>query len=323
MRVTLSLLVVFVLAGASVAQEGPDIALFLSIGNNEYNRSVERGVREVIEAVGGTVTDFDPNFDPAEQMNQLQDAITSERFDAFIVYSVDGVGMTAGADEAAAAGIPLISVDAPINTDRRTLVPYHSVSAQIARTGLGDGAELGRAIVMACEGVDPCQVAFLIGFQGFPLDQDRLEAVEDILADHDHIEIMAVQAAEYLRDVGYSVSSDLLQANPNIDVIASVGDQMTLGAALAVEDFGLEGQVKLIGNGASFDGYRAVQEGTFFATVANIPYTNGKIAAQLALQAIADELLIRSVDMYLQSPPIPATGAVITQETIGDFEPEW
>jgi ribose transport system substrate-binding protein len=323
MRLALSFLTAFVLAGASLAQGGPHIALFLSLGNNEYNRSVERGVREIVESAGGAVTEFDANFDPAEQMNQLQDAITSQRFDAFIVYSVDGVSMTTGADAAAEAGIPLISVDAPIGTDRRTLVPYRNVSAQIARTGVGDGEQLGRAIVMACEGVNPCEVAFMIGFQGFPLDQDRLEAIKEILANHGHIEIVSVQAAQYLRDEGYAVSSNLLQANQNIDVIASVGDQMTLGAALAVEDFGLEGQVKLIGNGASEDGYRAVQDGTFFATVANIPFTNGKIAAQMALQAIAGELIVRSVDMYLQSPPIPASGAVITQESLGDFEPEW
>ncbi|MCA9903576.1 MAG: sugar ABC transporter substrate-binding protein [Anaerolineae bacterium] len=318
----LSILVLVVVVPV-IAQDGPSIALFNPLGNNEYVRNAELGVRNIIEAAGGTVEAFDAGFNPEEQLNQIEDAITSGNFDAFIIYSVDGVGVTVGVDAAAEAGIPVISLDAPINPDRRTLVPYKNVAGQIARTGIGDGTYLGQAIVMACEGVDPCEVAFLIGFQGFPLDLDRLEAIENIIAAYPNIAITAVQEAQYLEDVGFDVSTDLLQANPGLDVIASVGDQMILGAELAVQDAGLEGQVKLIGNGASQDGYRAVVEGRWFATIANIPFTNGQIAAQMALQALDGTLIVRSVDMYNQSPPIPSSGPVITQENAAEYEPQW
>lgn len=323
MRKALVAILTALVLGVAMGQAGPHVGLFLSIGNNEYNRSVEQGVRDYVEARGGRVTDFDANFDPAEQMNQLQDAITSGNYDAFIVYSVDGVSMTSGADLALEAGIPFIAVDVPVHPNRETLVPYASVTAQIARTGVGDGEQLGEAIVMACEGLEPCEVAFLIGFQGLSIDQDRLNALRGILSPHDHIELVTVQAAEYLRDVGYTVTTDILQANRGIDVIASVGDQMSLGARLAAEDAGLENQIKIIGNGASKEGYEAVANGQLFATVVNIPYTNGKIAAQMALQALAGDLVVRSVDMYDQSPPIPASGPVITADNLSEFEPEW
>lgn len=311
-------------ASTVLAQEaGPRIALFNPLGNNEYVRNAELGVRSIIEAAGGTVDAFDAGFNPEEQLNQINDAITAGVYDAFIIYSVDGVGVTVGVDAAAEAGIPVIALDAPINPNRQTLVPYANIAGQIARTGIGDGEQIGQAIVMACEGVDPCEVAFLIGFQGFPLDLDRLDAIRSVIAPYPNISIVTVQEASYLEDVGYDVSTNILQANPGIDVIASVGDQMTLGAELAVQDAGLEDQVRLIGNGASQDGYRAVAEGRWFATVANIPFTNGQIAAQMALQAIAGELIIRSVNMYDQSPPIPPSGAVITQDNVGEFEPQW
>lgn len=312
------------LAAPVIGQDsGPTIALFNPLGNNEYVRNAELGVRSIIEAAGGTVEAFDAGFDPAEQLNQITDAITAGTYDAFIIYSVDGVGVTVGVDAAAEAGIPVISLDAPINTDRKTLVPYKNIAGQIARTGVGDGEQIGKAIVMACEGVDPCEVGFLIGFEGFPLDLDRLDAIKAIVADYPNIQIVSVQAGAYVEDEGFNVSTDMLQANPGIDVIASVGDQMTLGAELAVQDAGLVDQVKLIGNGASQDGYKAVQEGRWFATVANIPYTNGQIAAQMALQAIDGTLIIRSVNMYDQSPPIPASGAVITKDNVADFTPQW
>ena len=163
----------------------------------------------------------------------------------------------------------------------------------------------------------------MIGCEGFPLDLDRFQAVEAIVGQHEHIEIVAMQAASYTNEHGFEVATDMLQANPNIDVFASVGDQMTLGAELAVEDAGLTGQVALVGNGASIDGYNAVKEGRFFATVANIPYTNGQIAGQMALQAISGDLIVRSVNMYDQAPPYPSGGPIITQDNYADFEPQW
>lgn len=299
------------------------IALFNPLGNNEYVAAAERGVREAVEDAGGTVEVFDAGFSAQEQLNQIEDAITSGNFDAFILYPVDGVGVTVGVDAAAEAGIPVIGLDAPVGPDRGSLVPYRNVVAQVARTGERDGALLGEAIVKACESNDNCQVAFMIGLQGFALDLDRFRAIEAIVAQHETISIVANQEAEYLEDRGFEVATDMLQANPDIDVIASVGDQMILGAEIAVQDAGLEGQIALIGQGGNQDAYEAVSEGRWFATVANIPYTNGKIAGQMALQALDDTLLVRSVDMYDQSPPYPASGAVITQENVTDFTPEW
>lgn len=305
------------------AQDGPKIAYFNPLGNNTYTAAAGKGIEDIIIAAGGTVQEFSTSFNAEEQLNQITDAITAGGFDAFIIYSVDGVGVTVGVDAAAEAGIPVIALDAPINPNRQTLVPYKNVAGQIARTGLGDGAAIGSAIVMACEGVDPCEVAFLSGFPNFPLDADRLEAINTIIASHANIKMVAVQDAQYLEDVGFEIATDLLLANPGIDVFASVGDQSIIGAEQAVQDAGLEGQVKLVGNGASELGYQAVAEGRWFATVANIPFTNGQIAAQMALQAIDGTLLVRSVNMYDQSPPIPSTGPVITQESAVDFKPQW
>ena len=147
------------------AQDGPAIALLLPLSNNEYVRNAAEGVRSIIEGANGSVAEFDAGFNLEEQINQIQDAITSGNFDAIILYTVDGVGITVGVDMAWEAGLPVIALDAAINADRKTLVPYKYVAGQIARTGDGDGGHIGQAIVMACEMVDPCEVAFMIGFE--------------------------------------------------------------------------------------------------------------------------------------------------------------
>ena len=136
-----------------------------------------------------------------------------------------------------------------IGPDARTYVPIEGVSSYIGRTGIDHGGFLCEMIVMACEDLDPCKVGYLNGVQALTIDQDRVEAMTEVIAAHPNIEIVANQEAFYLENVGLDVATNMLLANPDINVLATSGDQMMLGAEQAVIDAGLVDQIKLIGNG--------------------------------------------------------------------------
>lgn len=313
-----------VLFGSAFAQaQGTNIAVFIPVLANSYTKAFTDAIQKVAEARGGSVQVFSGEYNQTEQLNQMQDAITSGRFQAFIVYAIDGNGVVPGVDAAQAAGIKVIGADVVIGDHPNSLVPYKGLDAFVGRTGQLDGEGIGQMVVMACQDRDPCKFAYIIGAQALTIDQDRLTAIKATIAPHANIQLVAVQEGQYLQDTAYNVSQNILQAHPDLDVIASSGDQMTLGAELAVNDAGLQDQVLLIGNGASKEGYQAVTEGRFFATLANIPYTQGLIAAQMAFQALDGTLYVRSVNDYDQSPPNPPSGAIITQDNAGDFTPEW
>jgi ribose transport system substrate-binding protein len=318
------LVVVLAIAPAAMAQDDEpiNVAVFIPVLGNAYTNAVTNGVADML-GDRGTVQVFSGEFDQTEQLNQMQDAITSENFDAFVVYAIDGIGVVPGVEAALEAGIVVVGADVVIGENRNSLLPFEGLAGFVGRTGEADGQGIGEMIVLACADRDPCQVAYLIGVQALTIDQDRLAAIEEVIAPHANIEIVTVQEAFYLQDTGYNVTQNILQANPDLDVIASSGDQMTLGAELAVLDMGLEDHIRLIGNGASVEGYEAVAEGRFFATLANTPYTIGQIAGQMVLQAIDDAIVVRSVDMYLQAPPLPPTGAIITQDNFALYEPQW
>jgi ABC-type sugar transport system substrate-binding protein len=180
-------------------------------------------------------------------------------------------------------------------------------------------------IVRACDTVPekPCKVGYLNGAQALTIDQDRVEAIGNVLADHPDIEIVANQEALYLQDKGYEVAQNMLQANPDIDVLATSGDQMMLGAEQAVIDAGLQGKILLLGNGTGERGYEAIKEGRFWANYADIPYTMGQIAGEIAIKAVRGEEVPRSVKNDEQKPPLPPDGPIITQENVDQFEPQW
>lgn len=307
------------------AAEPVSIALFHPVLGNSYTKAVSDGATAVAEEMGGTVDVFgaDPAYDAVAQSNQIQDAITAGRYDAFIIYAVDGNAVVPDVEDAIEAGITVIAVDVVIGPDARTYEPYGDVVSYIGRTGIDHGTFLGEMIVMACEGVDPCKVGYLNGAQALTIDQDRVEALTAVIAEHPNIEIVANQEAFYLEDTGLEVTQNMLQANPDINVLATSGDQMMLGAEQAVMDAGLEGQVKLIGNGTGQQGYDAIKEGRFFADYADIPYTMGEIGAEFAINAVHGEQVPASVKLFEESPPLPEGGAIITQDNVDQFDPQW
>jgi ribose transport system substrate-binding protein len=301
------------------------IALFHPVLGNTYTKAVGDGVADSAAKLGGTVQVFgaDPPFDATSQSNEIQDAIVSGNFDVFIIYAVDGNAVVTDVEDAIAAGIKVVAADVVIGPDARTYEPYDGIVSYIGRTGIDHGTFLGQMIVHACEGTDPCKVGYLNGAQSLTIDQDRVEAIGKVLADHPQIEIVANQEAFYLEDKGYEVTQNILQANPDINVLATSGDQMMLGAEQAVIDAGLQGKIRLLGNGTGERGYQALKEGRFWADYADIPYTMGQIAGEIAIKAVRGEEVPRFVKNDEQKPPLPPDGPIITQENVDQFAPQW
>lgn len=315
-------------AAEEPADEGPvALALFHPVLGNTYTQAVSEGVIDAAEPMGATVDVFgaDPAFDPVAQSNQIQDAIISGQYDAFLIYAVDGNAVATDVEDAIAAGIEVIAVDVVIGPDPRATEPWDGITSYIGRTGYDHGTFLADMMIRACDEVEdaPCQIGYLNGAQSLTIDQERVAAIEESLAAHEDMEIVAMQDANYLQDQGYDVAQNMLQANPDIDVLATSGDQMMLGAEQAVIDAGMEGDIILIGNGVGERGYEAIAEGRFFCGYADIPYTMGQIAGEIAVNAVRGEAVPSYVNNAEQSPPLPSGGPLICQDNVDQFEPQW
>jgi len=303
------------------------IALFHTVLGNTYTKAVSDGVKEAAERMGATVDVFgaDPAFDAIAQSRQIQDAIVANKYDVFIIYACDGNAVVPDVEDAIAAGIKVVAIDVVIGPDARTYEPYDGIVSYIGRTGIDHGGYLGNMIIRACDTIEtkPCKVGYLNGVQALTIDQDRVEAITKVLADHPDIEIVSNQEAFYLQDKGYEVAQNMLQAHPDINVFATSGDQMMLGAEQAVKDAGLTGKILLLGNGTSQQGYDAIKEGRFWAAYADIPYTMGQLAGEIAIKTVRGEEVPKSVKNDDQRPPLPSDGPIITNENVDQFSPQW
>ncbi|RCK74711.1 MAG: Ribose ABC transport system, periplasmic ribose-binding protein RbsB [Anaerolineae bacterium] len=299
------------------------IGLFVPVSGNTYEEARLRGAQETAAKYNAEVVNFSGEYDPLEQINQIQDAIASKTFDVLLIHPIDSNAVVPAVQDALNAGLVVINADSPIGPDPNTLEPYPpGVSAFIGRTGKATGEWLGQAVIKACEGKDPCEVAYLIGIQALTIDQVRYQYLEETIKPYPNIKIVAFQEGLYRQDKSYEVMQNVFQANPGIDVVASSGDQMTLGAEKAAKDAGLVG-IAFIGNGASKEGCQALMEGRFFATIADIPYTQGQLLVETAIKVIQGKPFEKSIDLNKVSPPLPPDGPVIDKEDLKTYVCQW
>jgi ribose transport system substrate-binding protein len=267
------------------------------------------------------VTVFDALYDASRQLTQVQDAITSRKFDAFVISAVDGNALVPQIRAAIAAGTKVACISAPCGPELGSLKPQvKGLSVHVGHSFVTSGRLIGREIVAACAARRPCKVAYLPGLYAYPADKIRTASLHASLKRHAAITIVAQQEGKYLADTARSALQNILQAHRDVNVVATTGDQMAYGMEQALKAAGLQRKVRIIGNGASAVGVAAVKAGRWFATVVLLPYTEGRVGASTAIRAARGaKRLPRSVDVSKLSP----IGPVATKANAGRFTPEW
>ena len=98
-------------------------------------------------------------------------------------------------------------------------------------------------------------------------------------------DVVASISAEWDQLKAKNTTADILQKNPDIEVIYAVNDTMALGAAEAVRNSGKSEKVKIIGVDATAEARKAILEGHMTASVAQLSYLMGLRATELAIEA--------------------------------------
>lgn len=304
------------------ANEDVQIAFFTLATANSYNVAEVEGAEAAAGEMGATIAQvFDGKFDASAQVAQLQDATTSGKYDAFVLLANDGNVVAPAVEEAIAKGIKVVAVYTPIGSDIDSIeLQTEGLVATVANPISGNGAGLAEATIDACADADPCNVVYVSGGFTIPFEAKKFEAFKAAIADHDQIVLKGQAEAGFLREEGYKVAQDLLQANSDITVFVTSGDQMTFGAEQAMQDAGKSG-IKLIGNGASEEAVEAVCDGRWHSSYVYLPYSEAKEGTELAIQAVRGELSdYVAIDPNAEMSEI---GAFFDEGDCGNFEAEW
>jgi ABC-type sugar transport system substrate-binding protein len=114
----------------------------------------------------------------------------------------------------------------------------------------------------------------------------------------------------------------MLTAHRNLSVITDSGDQMIRGAEIAVDDAGLQKQVKLVGLGGSAIAVQKVKAGLWFGTVITQPLDQGHLTAWILLTHIDNpKLPPLGVNPFTYTHRTPLLTKAVLDKT--HFVPQW
>jgi ribose transport system substrate-binding protein len=306
-------------AAATTDAGGKDvkkIAFFGFAGANSFAQATLAGIKDQAAKEGVDVQFFDPNFDAAKQVSQIQNATASGDFDAFVVQANDGNSVIPAIREAIDDDIAVVAEFTPVGSDYASLKPPVDGLTFVGEPPVDNGTALGEMAVDACADQDPCQVAYLEGNPQLPLDNARTEAVKAALGKAANVKLVASVVGGYTQADGLKAGQNVLQAHPDVNVIVG-SSQAIEGVQQAVDDAGKAGKVALIGNGGSKQAVAAVKNGDWFAAYVIPERQAGAKAAELAIAKARGEDVPDSFDTRQLHEPRG------TKESLADFEGDY
>ena len=273
---------------------------------------------KVADANGIKMVEFDAQFDPARQQAQLQDAIASGKYDGIVVCAIYGLGLIPDIEEAIAAGIEIVVLNQIVGADLTTSDPQvDGIAASVLASPYRSGVRHGTLTVQACEGDDNCEVVFIYGIKGIPLDDAIRQGFDDTIASHSNIKVVAEGEGQYLGpDGGIKATQDILQIT---DSRCHGGcGPVHSGCYIVLADEGMAGKVKLIGLGGLSLGSK-VADGSWFGGVYGAPADEGRIAMEAMVQALNDGTHVGGVDPLTEVPD----DGLITASNVDKFTAQW
>ncbi len=277
-------------------------------------------MQKVADANGISITEFDAQFDPAKQTAQMQDAIASGKYDGIVLVSINGPGAIPDVEAAIAEGIEVVILNQVVGADLTTSDPQVAgVAASVLAAPYRSGQRHGALTIQACEGIDPCEVVFIYGIKGIPLDDALRAGFDDAISAHPSITVVAEGEGKYLGpDGGITATQDILQVNDSFHVMVGA-DQSIQGAAIVLSDEGMTGQVKLIGLGGSAPALKGIADGSWFGGVFGAPADEGRLAMEAMVDALANGNHQGGIDPLTTV----ADDGLITSGNISKFSAQW
>ena len=248
---------------AEATGEAKTIALVPPALTSPYYQSVISGAEEAVEELGWTLVTQAPETedDYASQVQIVEDLIT-QGVDGIVICAINSEAITTAIKEANEADIPVVMFNIDEELTDCEVVTYVTYDQY-------DAGALVCEWVAENIGTEDIQVAIV---EGSPSSQstDRMGGFVDTAeANYPGIEVVASQDGEWLRESGMNAAANMLTANPDIDVIYGLSDEMALGALQAVNEAGSD--AVCIGFDGNPNAVYSIQNGGLVATLS----TNG------------------------------------------------
>lgn len=249
----------------------PKIGMVVSTLNNPFFVNMKDGSEKEAKKLGYDLVVLDSQNDPAKERANVEDLVQLGVI-ALLINPTDSDAVVKTVEVANKSNIPVITLDRQANGGKIT---SHIASDNIK------GGEMAAEYVLDKfkDEKGPINVVEIQGIPGASATRDRGEGFHNIMDKNDKFNFISIQAADFDRQKGLQVMENIIQANPNIQVVFAHNDEMALGAVKAIKASGINALV--IGFDGNDDAKDSIDANEMTATIAQQPDLIGALGVEL------------------------------------------
>jgi ribose transport system substrate-binding protein len=288
---------------------------------NSYDAPMLAAAKTEAEDSNAQLTVFDANNDPKAQFSQLQNVITSGKYQGIITQPIEGTNLIPLVQQAIAKGIKVVNIDQTMGSDLSTDKPQvKGLSGNVTFIPTKIGTQLGQQVVAACasKNLNPCKVGYLYDIKASSLDGALYKSFSAAIASTPSVKVVASGQDFYTPSGGLKAVQDMLQSQPDLNLIVGT-DQGLEGAVQALSAAKKTGKILLVGYGASAAGVAGVKAGTWFSDVAQAPASEGRLGVKALVEAIRTGKNSGAIDPVAKLPD----DGIVTKANAAEFTAEW
>jgi ribose transport system substrate-binding protein len=231
---------------------------------NPFFKLIGNVMEEEAAKYGYEVVALSGDVDPAKQNNQLADFV-AQGYDAIFLNPVDSRSAGEGVKKAYAAGIPVFTFDIQVTDEEANRLIISHIGSDNYQ-----GGQLAGESMMKATG-DKGKIA-IVSYPEVTSCILRVDGFKDYLKkNNSNLQIVTELSGKANRNDGYTVTTDILQAHPDIVGIFAINDPSGLGAYAAVVKAKKVDQITVISFDASPAGKQAIYEKKLYDSPQQFP----------------------------------------------------
>ena len=294
------------------------VAFFTSGASNEYLKVGIEEAQSLAAKEGFSLDVFDGQWDAKVQFDQIQQALTNGKYNAFAVMPIDGnLVCDILTKDAPAAGVMVSALNVPLCGRATKSGDQVWEPGTVTFVG-GQAPEVYQAWVEDIIKTNP-KGGNIALISGPPLSANTINflAAAEAFKTTPGFKIIAGQKTDYTTPQGFAAAQTMLQANPEINMVLSNYTGMTRGIiqATAGKD------VKVYDFGGDQWALDNVKSGVLSGSVMMLPRTESREAVQ-AIVDLVNGLAVSHFINLAASASLPGT-PFVSLSNLGSFKAEY
>ncbi|MCC0752421.1 substrate-binding domain-containing protein [Clostridioides sp. ZZV13-5731] len=267
---------------------------------HQFFIDIDEGIKEKAKELGVKVIVNDPDQDVAKQTSAIEDFIQQD-VDGMIVLGTDNSAIVP-AVEGAFEKMPVVTVDAVLNTE--------NITSYVGTVSYDAGKKLGEYTKKYIDENlgEKSEIAIVTDLKS-QIQMQRIDGFKEALKGSANVKILNSQPG-YDREESLNTVENLVQSNPNVDIIYATAENSVLGAKAALES-AKNKDVKIVGFDLTDEAATGITDGTVLAMIQQQPKEMGRLAVEAVVKAIKGEKVEKNI-------PVPAL--LYDKENIKDFK---